>query len=214
MSNIKDVIVVLAGGVNNDGTLPPNAKLRVKKGVELYNQGKAPKIIMSGAYGFWFDWLKKVPPIYESEAMKTYALSLGVPKEDIFIEVESKDTFGNAYFVKVSFLEKYNWENIVVVTSDYHLPRAKIIFNIILGPEYLIEYMGSKKILTEKEDQIWKMSEKKTIEVSNKIINIDMIKPGDTEAIKKILFNVHPGYATNPEISFEELEKMLGRSAR
>ena len=211
---MKDVIIVLAGGVNYDGTLPPNPKLRVEKGVELYNQRKAKKIIMSGAYGFWLDWLKKVPPIHEAEAMKNHALFLGIPHEDILIEDDSKDTLGNAYFVKVSILEKNNWKNIIVVTSDYHLPRVKIIFNTVLGPDYTIEYVESKNIFTEEEKQVWKESEAKTIEVSNKIINIDIIKPGDTEEIKNILFTVHPGYAKNPEVSFEKLEKILGRNAR
>lgn len=211
---MKDAIIILAGGVNYDGTLPSNPKLRVEKGVELYNQGKAKKIIMSGAYGFWLDWLKKAPPIHEAEAMKTYALSLGVPNENVLMEEDSKDTLGNAYFVKVSILEKNNWKNIIVVTSDYHLPRAKIIFDTVLGPDYTIEYVESKNIFTEEEKQVWKESEAKTIEVSNKIINIDIIKPGDTEAIKNILFIIHPGYAKTPTVSFEELEKMLGRNAR
>jgi|TARA_B100001971_G_C18130716_1_gene504664 uncharacterized SAM-binding protein YcdF (DUF218 family) len=211
---MKDVIIVLAGGVNPDGTLPKSPKARVEKGVELYKDRQARKLVMSGAYGFWLDWLKKVPVKHESVAMKEYAISLGVPSDAILIEDQSKDTLGNAYFTKINVLEKYSWKDVVVVTSEFHIPRTKIVFDVVLGPDYKINYVPSENILTDEEQAKWQESEKKTIVISNQIVDVGKIKAGDTKAIEDILFTVHPGYADNPTISFEKLEEMLGRNAR
>lgn len=206
---MKDAIIILAGGINNDGSLPNLPKKRVEKGVELYKNKVAPKLIMTGKYGFWLDFTKEIPPRSEAEAMKEFALSLGVPAEDIILEQISKDTVGNAYFTKVDILEKNNWKNLVVVTSEFHIPRTKFIFDIVLGPEYKIEYTPTDDGLSEEERMNVEIKEEKTIQVlKNTILDIE---PGKNEQIKNLLFTKHPGYSENPEISFEKLKEMLGR---
>ena len=70
--------------------------------------------------------MKKEAPIRsEASAMKEYALSLGIPEMNILAEEKSKDTLGNAFFTKITYLEKYNWKNVIVITSDFHLNRTK-----------------------------------------------------------------------------------------
>ncbi len=206
---MKDVIIVLAGGINNDGSLPDLPRKRVEKGVELYKNKVAPKIIMTGKYGFWLDYTKEIPPRSEAEAMEEYAESLDVPTEDIITEETSKDTVGNAYFTKIDILEKNNWKNVIVVTSEFHLPRTKFIFDIILGSEYSIEYFSSDDGLSVEERKVAASKEEKTIQVlKNTILKIE---PGNNKQIKNLLFTKHPGYSENPEISFEKLKEMLGR---
>lgn len=206
---MKDAIVVLAGGVNKDGSLPDLPKKRVERGVELFKAHKAPKIIMSGKYGFWLDYYKDVPPRSEAEAMKEYAVSLGVLEESIILEDTSKDTVGNAYFTKVNILEKNNWKKVIVVTSEFHLERTKFIFDTVLGPEYEIEYSYSEDGLSQLERESVKQKEEKTIKtIKDTILNV---APGDSEKIGKLLFSMHPGYAKNPQITFEKLREMLGR---
>src|SRR3989338_1963789 len=136
---MKDVIIILGGGIEPDGSLPEIPKLRIIKGAELFRDGIAPKIIMSGNYGFW---LEKEPIRPEAEAMKEYAVSLGVPEGGILKEDISKDTIGNAYFCKINFLETNNWHNVVIVTSDYHIPRTRYIFEKVLGKNYMIEFVS------------------------------------------------------------------------
>ena len=84
----KDVIIILGGGVEPDGTLPEIPKFRIAKGVGLFKEGVAPRIIVSGNYGFW---LEKEPPRTEAEAMKEYAISLGVPGDSVLKEEMSKE---------------------------------------------------------------------------------------------------------------------------
>lgn len=206
---MRHAIIILAGGINNDGSLPDLPKKRVEKGVELYKNKVASKIIMTGKYGFWLDHTKDIPPKSEAEAMKEYAESLGIPTGDVIAEVTSKDTVGNAYFTKVDILEKNNWKNVTVVTSEFHIPRTKFIFDTVLGPDWDIEYVPSEDGLSKEERKAVKSKEEKTVQVlKNTILDIE---PGNNEQIKNLLFTKHPGYSKNPEISFEKLKEMLGR---
>ena len=209
---MKDAIIILGGGINKDGNLPKIPKERVEKGVEIWKGGSAKKIIVSGKYGFWLDELKQVPPKTEAAAMRDYALLLGVQAEDVILEEDSKDTIGNAYFVKVNILEKNNWRNIVVVTSDYHLTRTEFIFNLVLGKEYNVEYIPVQHHFTAEDRASREKIEAKTIEVLKHIMGD--IEIGDTNAVKNALFDKHPGYAKNPKISLESLKLMLGRGMK
>ena len=66
-----DCIIVLGAGVRKDGSPSSMLKDRLDKGIELYNKGVAPKIIMSGDHGQRrYD---------EVNTMKKYAIEQGVP---------------------------------------------------------------------------------------------------------------------------------------
>jgi len=200
----KDAIIVLAGGVTDDGHLPEKAKLRVLRGIALFKKRVAPRIIMSGKSGMW---LPKPPPKTEAEAMKEYAVQEGVPPSAIIKEETSQDTIGNAYFTKVNFLEPKNWKDIIVVTSNYHLKRTKFIFDTILGSEYSIIYDGSQSELDDDPEALTKE------DLALRFITewFDSIKPTTDANIKKLIFSAHPAYAERPTISKEELLKKLGR---
>lgn len=52
---MSDAIVVLGRGIGEDGELSPDSRSRVRKAVELYAQGIAPKIITSGKWTYHLD---------------------------------------------------------------------------------------------------------------------------------------------------------------
>jgi len=112
-----DCIVVLGAGLKNDGTPSPMLKERIDKGIELYNEGISPKIIMSGDHEF--------PDHDEVNAMKTYAFEQGVPAEDIFMDHAGISTYDSMYRAK----EIFGAEKVIVVTQKYHLYRATYIGN-------------------------------------------------------------------------------------
>lgn len=207
---MEDAIIVLAGGINKDGTLPVLPKSRVDEGVRRYKDGESSRILMSGKYGFWLDWSKEVPVRSEASAMKEYAETLGVRSDDILIEDESKDTLGNAYFTKIHILEPQNYRNVIVVTSDFHIDRTRYIFDLVLGPEYTVKYIGVPTHFSVEKIAILQDQEVRTIQVLKEIIG-DKIIPGDTRSVEQILFSKHPGYCTNPEYTYEKLREMLGR---
>jgi uncharacterized SAM-binding protein YcdF (DUF218 family) len=206
---MRDAIIVLAGGINSDGSLPDLTRSRVDRGIQHFNNGAARILIMTGKYGFWLDWQKQVPLRSEAEAMKEYAISRGVSPASIVAEQDSKDTLGNAYFTKRNILEPNNWKNVLVITSDFHLERTKYIFDLVLGGECSIRYDAVETILPPEKLEALRKQETKTMVILKEMIG--EINPGDMETIKNIIFSKHPGYSPNPEYSYERLSEMLGR---
>ena len=107
-----DAIVVLGASVLPDGTPSQILRDRIDCGVELYFAGAAPKIIMSGD--------NSTDTYNEVRAMKAYAVSRGVPSEDIFCDHAGFSTYESMYRAKHVF----GAQRIVVATQTYHLYRA------------------------------------------------------------------------------------------
>lgn len=107
-----DAILVFGCGVYADGSPTPMLEERVKKGVELYRKGAAPKILLSGDHGQkHYD---------EVHAMKELTLSLGVPEEDIFLDHAGFDSWSSLRRAK----EIFGAKSLVLVSQRYHLYRC------------------------------------------------------------------------------------------
>lgn len=110
-----DCIIVLGCLVKENGVPSDMLGDRLKRGVELYKNGAAPKILMSGDHG--------TKEYNEVQAMKDYAVSNGVPSEDIFMDHAGFCTYDSIYRAK----EVFGAKKIVIVTQKYHLHRALLI---------------------------------------------------------------------------------------
>lgn len=107
-----DAIIVLGASVHPDGTPSGILQDRLDDGIALYFAGAAPKIIMSGDNG--------TESYNECWAMKRYAVSQGVPSEDVFCDHAGFSTYETMYRARHVF----GAERIVVATQTYHLYRA------------------------------------------------------------------------------------------
>ena len=115
-SLLKDVDCILILGAGIWGDKPsPMLQDRLDEGIKLYNEGIAPKIIMSGDHGR--------EEYDEVNIMKEYAIEKGVPSEDIFMDHAGFSTYESIYRAK----EISDADNIVIVTQEYHLYRALYI---------------------------------------------------------------------------------------
>lgn len=118
-----DFIVVLSGGHVADPNLPLTSQLngaslvRLVESIRLYFKHPGSKLILSGG-GF----SNSVP---EAKLMADLALDLGVPKEDIIQEPESKDTKDQARLIR----ELVGDKKFLLVTSASHMPRSMALFN-------------------------------------------------------------------------------------
>lgn len=107
-----DCILVLGCGVRDDGTPSHMLEDRLRRGVELYKAGVAPKLLMSGDHGrINYD---------EVNTMKQYAIDAGVPSEDIFMDHAGFSTYESMRRAKDVFCV----EKVLIVTQQYHLYRA------------------------------------------------------------------------------------------
>src|SRR5262249_56052160 len=90
-------IVVVGGGVLEEGTLRPTtdvtsySKNRTICGADIYQQGLADKLVLTGGNGHAF---KDSPK--DSPQMKRWAQRLGVPDRAIVTEENSRTNFENA----------------------------------------------------------------------------------------------------------------------
>lgn len=136
-TNIKDAdaILILGCQVKPDGSLSLMLKDRLDKGIELYKNGVATKVIVSGDHGR--------EDYDEVNAMKKYMIQNEVPSEDIFMDHAGFNTYDSMYRAKNIF----NVNKCVVVTQKYHLYRSIYIGNA-LGmetygvPAQNIKYVG------------------------------------------------------------------------
>lgn len=110
-----DCVIVLGCKVKEDGRPSDMLRDRVERGIELYNSGAAPKILMSGDHG------RKT--YNEVGTMKQYAIDAGVPSADIFMDHAGFSTYDTVYRAKAVFGAK----RVVIVTQKYHLYRALYI---------------------------------------------------------------------------------------
>ena len=95
-----------------DGSLSPMLNDRLSRGVELYQNGAAPKLLMSGDHG--------TAEYDEVNAMKQFALDHGVRSEDVFMDHAGFSTYESIYRAQAIFGAK----RVVIVTQRYHLYRA------------------------------------------------------------------------------------------
>ena len=110
-----DCILVLGCGVHSDGRPSDMLHDRLRRGVELYELGAAPKLLMSGDHG--------TEGYDEVDAMKTFAVNAGITSTDVFMDHAGFSTYESMYRAKEVFQAK----RIIIVTQEYHLYRAVYI---------------------------------------------------------------------------------------
>ena len=134
-----DAIVVLCGGNH----LPPWSTLRFDAAVRIHNmfesfaRGVSPTIVVSGGgsphVAPWVVTEGAAPHVvHESTEGCEYIRGRGYAGP-LMKEVSSYDTIGNAYFVRMLFVEPAAWTNIIVITSRWHMPRTQRIFDYVMG---------------------------------------------------------------------------------
>ena len=114
----SDCIVVL--GAKAHGLEPGRVlRARLEQAQKAYEQGLGGKILVCGGKG-------TDETVSEAEAMAAYLKAQGVPDEDILLEKDSRNTRENLRFAK-RIMEANGYQTCVVVTSDYHMARARLL---------------------------------------------------------------------------------------
>ena len=102
-------IVVVTGG-----------QARIQKGLEMLSGGKANKMLISGVgQGISKQLLRESLSLSDEQALFF----------DCCVEIEftAIDTNGNAK-ATIRWMQKHNLKDVLLVSANYHLPRAEIIF--------------------------------------------------------------------------------------
>lgn len=124
-----DAIIVLSG-TKDHGIF----EARLNKAAELYKKGLSNVILISGV-------------MLGSAYAKDILLKQGIPPKAILEDQNPSDTFGNAFFTKLLFFIPKKWKKIAVVTSDFHINRAKFVFSKIFGETHALKFFASTEKL-------------------------------------------------------------------
>jgi len=115
-----DAIIVLGAGIWGN-QVSPQLELRLKTAYEILNENEHIIAVVSGGQGP--DEL-----ISEAEAMKKYLIKLGINENRIYIEDQSTSTIENiTYSINILKGYKLNSTDIAIVTTDFHMFRAKML---------------------------------------------------------------------------------------
>jgi len=104
--------IIFGALVYRSGKLSPILQDRVDGGIALYRAGKIQKLLMTGD--------NHTSDYDEVTNMEAYALSQGVPKDDIVLDYAGLDTYDSCYRAKHIF----GVDSATLVTQQYHAPRA------------------------------------------------------------------------------------------
>jgi uncharacterized SAM-binding protein YcdF (DUF218 family) len=112
----KAQAIVVLGGDNVMGD-------RVRRAVELYHAGWAPRVVLSGiSFRSYFS---------ETTFMEKEAVNLGVSREDLILFPHAGDSTIDEALALRRALAGRNFRKIIVVTSNYHTRRARRVFHAV-----------------------------------------------------------------------------------
>ena len=114
-----DAVVVLGARVYADGRPSDALAARVRTACQLYRDGLASKLILSGGPGDG--------AIHETECMRRMALALGIKAGDIWVDEAGLNTQATVRNTE-AVCSRWQASRILVVSHFYHLPRIKLAF--------------------------------------------------------------------------------------
>jgi SanA protein len=110
--SVRPVAIVFGAGYWSDGTLSMVLKDRLDAAFELYHAGKVQKLLFSGD--------NQIVDYNEPAKMLEYALSNGIPRDDVVLDYAGRRTYDTCYRAR----EIFKVSEAIVVTQRYHLPRT------------------------------------------------------------------------------------------
>ena len=142
--NELDCILIPGGGLLPNGSLPAWTIARLDLALTMKKQSRWIGLLSGGT-------VHKPPPIdirgfpiFESRQAAAYLIQAGLNPEMIFTEICSYDTIGNAYFSRLLLAEPLQFINILIITSAFHMPRTRAIFEWIYNlPPHPVDYQLS-----------------------------------------------------------------------
>jgi hypothetical protein len=122
-----DAILVPGGGVRERGEIPPWVERRLQRAAAV-QQGE-PIILLSAGTPYKPPPLDTLGfPIFESRAGAAYLIAQGIPATQLLTETSSYDTIGSAYFSKTIHVDPRGFRKLLVITSNFHMPRTEAAF--------------------------------------------------------------------------------------
>lgn len=195
LEKIPDANAVVVLGewfeMNKDGKAIPSleSKMRAIGALELFEKGKAKKIIISGS-----GRRKGVSAeTTVADVMKEYLVSRGIPENAIVTEGTSMNTAEGLENV-LALLDKEDIKKILLETNEYHLPRARQLFENILKKHGLdidlADSISAEELLKERSPHYDKLASHFEFPDSLKNAPKEALQKGLREFLRRILIYI------------------------
>jgi vancomycin permeability regulator SanA len=146
-----DAAVVFGSRVYANGQLSDALADRVRTACDLHRQGLVKALVFSGGPG--------EGAVHEVEAMKRFAISLGIAEEDIITDFKGLNTQATARNVSL-LAREHGFTRLLAVSHFYHLPRVKLTFenahlNVYTVPAQEPQLLAKLPIFMLREIAAW-----------------------------------------------------------
>lgn len=155
---MKRLIIYLGAPNDNKGNLSKIALSRANKVIEIYNFYNNPKILITGGFGDHFNTTNKP----HGEYVKQYLEQKNIKKRDLLNIVKTNNTIQDAVLSK-PIIEKYRFNELIITTSDFHIPRASFIFTNYFPNNNLIFYSAKTDFLLKEKLEKLKNHERNSL---------------------------------------------------
>jgi uncharacterized SAM-binding protein YcdF (DUF218 family) len=115
-----DAILIFGNKVEESGVPSERLQSRLDQGVELFNQGMASTIVVSGGLG--------KEGFKEAEVMKEYLVKTGIPATSIIVDNTGNNTHETAKNL-AKIAQNTKIESVIIVSQYYHVLRAQLSLN-------------------------------------------------------------------------------------
>ena len=117
-------VVILGFALNDDGTMKEELVGRLEIGLAIAKDYPQSYVVVTGG-----GTAKNNPNVTEGGLMGDWLLEHGLDASRLIVENRAQDTVGNAKNTHEVLKTKYKTVNkVVLVTSDYHVPRGCILY--------------------------------------------------------------------------------------
>jgi len=155
---MSHAIVILGSPNDKHGNLLPIAISRADAALAEYNKTNDCKLLCTGGYGDHFN-LTNIP---HGQYIREYLIDKGVPSSS-FIEIALSSFALEDAILSKPILEQHFITSCSLVTSDFHMERAKLVFKQVM-PNIDFEYVEAKTSTDDVEFQKLVKHEKSAIQ--------------------------------------------------
>jgi len=184
--NSKRAVICLSHQLDEKNNLSLDSIKRLRKSFQVFNENSCESFITTG-WKIKKDLQKPLSSIMADYVVKNSNIS----RDSIFEETNAKDTVGEAVFIKKNFFLTHNdFNKIYVITSDWHLNRAKEIFEFVFGDKD-DPVLHFKKVSGESKCKVMEDSNTSIIKFREMV---DSCKRGNIEEIYSKMLLEHTLY--------------------
>lgn len=116
-----DAIIIPGFPFDPDGKMSAVYRMRLAWAYELYQQGRAGHIILSGGAVH--------TPYVEADIFALYLMKMGIPAEALILERKAEHSMENVFY-SMEIAEKYGFESVAVATDMWQSGMIQMIANV------------------------------------------------------------------------------------